>query len=121
MDSCVVSRFMSSCPSPTILSVAIDIAQSALQSEASHAVAQMSVRFATGIDGLAEAVRERQDLPRRSLRGPLRHTNAHFELAHLLTSGFGTKRSATLNAMGAIAGPSDTRNFGDGAVREGDL
>jgi len=45
-----------------LLSESFSVAQWALQSEASDAVAQMSVRFAAGIGGLAEAVRERQDL-----------------------------------------------------------
>jgi CHAT domain-containing protein/tetratricopeptide (TPR) repeat protein len=44
------------------LSESFNVAQWALQSEASDAVAQMSVRFAAGTGGLAEAVRERQDL-----------------------------------------------------------
>jgi len=45
-----------------LLSESFNVAQWALQSEASDAVAQMSVRFAAGTGGLAEAVRERQDL-----------------------------------------------------------
>ena len=45
-----------------LLSESFGVAQWALQSEASDAVAQMSVRFAAGTGGLAEAVRERQDL-----------------------------------------------------------
>jgi CHAT domain-containing protein/tetratricopeptide (TPR) repeat protein len=48
--------------SKALLSESFNVAQWALQSEASDAVAQMSVRFAAGKGGLAEAVRERQDL-----------------------------------------------------------
>ena len=45
-----------------LLSESFNVAQWALQSEASDAVVQMSVRFAAGKGGLAEAVREQQDL-----------------------------------------------------------
>jgi CHAT domain-containing protein len=45
-----------------LLSESFNVAQWALQSEASDALAQMSLRFAAGVGGLAEAVRDRQDL-----------------------------------------------------------
>jgi len=48
--------------SAALLSESFNVAQWALQSEASDAVTQMSVRFAAGEGGLAKAVRERQDL-----------------------------------------------------------
>jgi tetratricopeptide (TPR) repeat protein len=50
----------------TTLPESLEMAQWALQSGAADALAQMSVRFAASTEGMAAAIRERQDLVRRA-------------------------------------------------------